>query len=201
MGYSPPGRAKIGHLSRQKIGLMAVSAGGILAYNRQRWRMTPARRPNAERDGVRVKKWMICLLSLLLLLVAGSVQAQPERQASLGLGTDLLDPDVPRFEPSSCPIDVPAEPQVECGYLVVPEDYDEPGGARIRLPVAIIRSPNPNPAPAALVVAKGSNRLALTSGGIPGPLSVTWIATQSSDSAMVTAICRTSAALTASRAL
>jgi pimeloyl-ACP methyl ester carboxylesterase len=62
---------------------------------------------------------------------------------------------VPRFQPSKCPIDVPRDAQVQCGYLVVPEDYDEPEGATIRLPVIVVRSRSPNPAPDPLLYTAG----------------------------------------------
>jgi len=41
--------------------------------------------------------------------------------------------DLPRFEPSSCPIEVPTDPDIDCGYLIVPEDYDHPEGKTIRI--------------------------------------------------------------------
>jgi len=53
---------------------------------------------------------------------------------------------VPRFEPSICPIEVPADLDIDCGYLVVPEDYGHPEGLTIRLPVIIIHSKSQDPA-------------------------------------------------------
>jgi pimeloyl-ACP methyl ester carboxylesterase len=46
---------------------------------------------------------------------------------------------VPRFEPDQCPFDVPSGAAVECGFVVVPEDHDDPSGSTIRLAVVIIR--------------------------------------------------------------
>ena len=52
---------------------------------------------------------------------------------------------VPRFEPGPCAIPVPdSEKHVECGYLVVPENRAAKSGKTIRLPVAILKSDNPN---------------------------------------------------------
>ena len=31
-----------------------------------------------------------------------------------------------RFEPSGCPIDIPSDPYIDCGYLIVPEDRGDP---------------------------------------------------------------------------
>lgn len=50
------------------------------------------------------------------------------------------------FERAECPFVVPAGPlgeRIECGWLSVPERHERPAGARIRLPVAIIRSAGP----------------------------------------------------------
>lgn len=63
--------------------------------------------------------------------------------------------EVPRFEPADCPIDVPNDPPINCGYLIVPEDYDDPEGATIRLPVIIIHSRSANPAPDPLLYTSG----------------------------------------------
>jgi len=62
---------------------------------------------------------------------------------------------VPRFEPADCPIEVPDSPPIDCGYLIVPEDYDDPESGTIRLPVIIIHSRNDNPAPDPLLFTEG----------------------------------------------
>jgi pimeloyl-ACP methyl ester carboxylesterase len=62
---------------------------------------------------------------------------------------------IPRFEPSECPVNVPDNPPVDCGYLIVPEDYDAPSGKTIRLPVIIIHSSSPNPAPDPILFTEG----------------------------------------------
>jgi len=63
--------------------------------------------------------------------------------------------EAPRFEPSDCPIDVPDDPPIDCGYLIVPEDYDDSEGTTIRLPVIIIHSRSENPAPDPLLYTAG----------------------------------------------
>jgi len=70
---------------------------------------------------------------------------------------------VPRFEPSLCPTEVVPEispqvddpPLVECGFLIVPESYEENAGAVIRLPVVIFRSQNQDPAQDPLLFIRG----------------------------------------------
>jgi pimeloyl-ACP methyl ester carboxylesterase len=62
---------------------------------------------------------------------------------------------LPRFEPSECPIEVPDSPAIDCGYLVVPEDYDNPEEETIRLPIIIIRSSSENSAPDPVLFTEG----------------------------------------------
>jgi len=53
-----------------------------------------------------------------------------------------------RFDPAPCPYPegvIPAHERVDCGYLTVPEDRTAASARTIRLAVAILRSPNPNP--------------------------------------------------------
>ncbi|MCB8922776.1 MAG: alpha/beta fold hydrolase [Ardenticatenaceae bacterium] len=61
----------------------------------------------------------------------------------------------PRFEPSACPVDVPDSSPIDCGYLVVPENYDAPEGKTIRLPIIIIHSRSGNPAPDPVLYTEG----------------------------------------------
>jgi pimeloyl-ACP methyl ester carboxylesterase len=44
---------------------------------------------------------------------------------------------------------------VECGYLTVPEDYNQPDGKQIRLAVAIFRHPDGNPEPDPIIYLEG----------------------------------------------
>lgn len=62
---------------------------------------------------------------------------------------------VPRFEPSDCPIAIPAGARAECGYLVVPEDRSNPDSRTIRLAVAILKSRSEDPAPDPVVYLAG----------------------------------------------
>jgi pimeloyl-ACP methyl ester carboxylesterase len=89
-----------------------------------------------------MKKWVMLLPCLLAFLLTHTQVSHAE---------DSL----PRFEPSACPIDVPADPDIDCGYLVVPEDYSHPEGVIIRLPVIIIRSRSKDPAPDPVLFTEG----------------------------------------------
>jgi pimeloyl-ACP methyl ester carboxylesterase len=50
------------------------------------------------------------------------------------------------FSPVACPVKIPAGYTIECGMVTVPEDHTRPEGRSIRLAVAIVHSPNPDPA-------------------------------------------------------
>ncbi|HTK37359.1 MAG TPA: alpha/beta fold hydrolase, partial [Pyrinomonadaceae bacterium] len=54
---------------------------------------------------------------------------------------------VPRFEKSSCAVKIPEGIRAECGNLFVKENRSKANSRLIRLPVVIIKSTSPNPAP------------------------------------------------------
>lgn len=63
---------------------------------------------------------------------------------------------VPRFEVSTePPFPLPKDQAYTFGYLVVPEDRSAPGGSTVRLPVFILKSRNPAPAPDPVVYTAG----------------------------------------------
>lgn len=66
---------------------------------------------------------------------------------------------VPKFEATACPFEFPADLDVTCGELTVPENRLEPTGGRITLPFAVIHSLNPDPRPDPIIY---------TSSGGPG---------------------------------
>lgn len=78
--------------------------------------------------------------------------------APLKEGSQVSPGEVPRFEPAPCP--VPAFRGVTCGYLVVPENRDDPNSGEpsshaIRLAVAILPSRSEQPAPDPVVYLTG----------------------------------------------
>lgn len=80
--------------------------------------------------------WLLTLL--LILSIPATISAQ---QAA--------------FEESDCPFDEPSNVTIDCGYLTVPENYDEPDGTQIRLAVAIARHPSGNPEPDPIIYLEG----------------------------------------------
>ncbi len=61
----------------------------------------------------------------------------------------------PLFELTACRFDVPPGYTPECGDLIVPEDWGQPDGRRVRMHVAIFRSWHPNPAPDPVIYLTG----------------------------------------------
>ncbi len=96
---------------------------------------------------MKTKRWLYSVLGilagLLLLVIALAVSGV----------FDPLSPQYPDwgytpvFETAECQFDEPAGYDLECGYLVVPEDRSQPEGAMIRLHVAVFKSFSPDPAP------------------------------------------------------
>jgi len=68
-------------------------------------------------------------------------QLQPEfpmPTTTIDESEEVLEP-VASFESAPCPFDVPEGAPVECGFVVVPEDHNDPEGSTIRLATAILR--------------------------------------------------------------
>jgi pimeloyl-ACP methyl ester carboxylesterase len=82
----------------------------------------------------------------------------------------------PTYEHAECPFEPSprlAGERVECGYLRVPERWDEPGGRTLRIAVAVIRSHSESPRPDPFVYLMGGpGQPALQSlpSRLPGPL-------------------------------
>ncbi len=62
---------------------------------------------------------------------------------------------VPRFESTTCWFDEPPGQEVECGYLIVPEDRSQADGRTIRLAVARFKSDSSDPSPDPIVYLEG----------------------------------------------
>ena len=61
----------------------------------------------------------------------------------------------PFVTPAECPIEVPANADIECGYLSAPENYDQPEGRWIRMPYIILHSPTAEPDATPLLFTEG----------------------------------------------
>jgi pimeloyl-ACP methyl ester carboxylesterase len=106
----------------------------------------------------------ISLVALLLTLGACAqttpeppVQVQPvlpTLTATIEETEEILEP-VASFESSPCPFDVPEGAPVECGFVVVPQDHNEPGGSVIRLATAILRDQSAEHQPDPVILLAG----------------------------------------------
>jgi len=62
---------------------------------------------------------------------------------------------VPLFESDICHFSPPYGFEVECGYLIVPENRSKPDSASIRIHVAVFKSKNPDPKPDPVIYVAG----------------------------------------------
>lgn len=61
----------------------------------------------------------------------------------------------PVFAKGPCNDEVPQDARIECGTLTVPEDRSKPDGRKVVLPVAIVHTADPDPAPDPVVYFSG----------------------------------------------
>jgi pimeloyl-ACP methyl ester carboxylesterase len=92
------------------------------------------------------------LLSLVLVSIILAACATPPAPTPAPTDTPT---GVPRFEKEDCWFKEPASAEVECGYLIVPEDHTKPDGPTIKLAVARFRSDSGNPEPDPIVYLEG----------------------------------------------
>ncbi|MCP4873990.1 MAG: hypothetical protein GY896_00770, partial [Gammaproteobacteria bacterium] len=52
--------------------------------------------------------------------------------------------DIAEFEPTNCWVEVDSKAKTDCGWLKVPEDWDNPRGQKLKLPVVIYRAIEPD---------------------------------------------------------
>lgn len=76
----------------------------------------------------------------------------------------FLNASVTALESSPCPVPVPADQDIECGYIDVPEDRAEINGRTIQIAYAVVHSHSPSPEPDPVI---------LLNGGPGGPMRFT----------------------------
>jgi pimeloyl-ACP methyl ester carboxylesterase len=95
---------------------------------------------------------LFALFLLITLVITGAGQAVPAQAAPSTQG-------VAKFNHASCMFALPMGwtegVEVDCGYLTVPEQYENPDGPTIQLAVAILHSMDPNKLPDPLVMLQG----------------------------------------------
>jgi pimeloyl-ACP methyl ester carboxylesterase len=125
----------------------------------------------------RTPVWLIMILALLLAAcnptptpapatVATATPAPAPTTAATAAFTQATTPttaapaastttDVPRFEKTDCWFKEPLGHEVECGWLIVPEDHAKPEGNTIKLAVARFKSDAAQPEPDPIVYLEG----------------------------------------------
>jgi len=98
---------------------------------------------------------VLLVVFLVAWIVSGSIRpARANSDPALPAGQEI-----PRFEEAPCMVALPSglvEGQdIDCGYLIVPEEYADRSGPTIQLGVVIYHSQDPNPKPDPLVMLQG----------------------------------------------
>ena len=117
------------------------------------------------------KKYLLTLLTLALLLTSCSQPAAAPAVTETALPTEVAPeptatvepipteepPGEPSatFEEAACPFDVPEGAPVECGFVVVPEDHNDPTGPTIRLAISVLRDHSDEHQPDPVIVLSG----------------------------------------------
>jgi pimeloyl-ACP methyl ester carboxylesterase len=117
------------------------------------------------------KKLLLILLTFALMLTSCSQSAVAPTPTETALPTEVapeptatVEP-IPTVEPPTepeatfeegiCPFDVPEGAPVECGFVVVPEDHNDPSSSTIRLAVAILRDQSDEHQPDPVILLSG----------------------------------------------
>ena len=69
---------------------------------------------------------------------------------------------VPRFESAPCPFDLWGDKRIECGFVVVPKDHNDPDGPTIRLATAIVKDQGPGHRPDPVILLSGDGAFTFT---------------------------------------
>jgi len=110
----------------------------------------------------------ITLVFTLLLVSCGQPAASPTPTELVSEPTSTTEPTteptttaepirepVATFEEAICPFDVPEGAPVECGFVVVPEDHNDPGGPTIRLSIVVLKDQSTEHQPDAVILLSG----------------------------------------------
>ena len=90
----------------------------------------------------------------LLLLVLLASACQPI-QAPTASGVPAKARYTPHYEPSTCEYEMAEGDNVECGYLLVPEDRNNPDGTTIRVHILKFKAKSATPAPDPVILVPG----------------------------------------------
>ena len=111
--------------------------------------------PLARRALVRVTSTMFAVITAVALALSTGVFATVPASASRVVKAPHAPRYTPKFEPGPCDGVAPVDPRVECGVLTVPIDRDHPKQGDVTMPVATIRSADPDPLPDPIIFFSG----------------------------------------------
>jgi pimeloyl-ACP methyl ester carboxylesterase len=100
-----------------------------------------------------VTYWRVILVGLIVLLLGAC--GQTEEEASPAVTPSQEPATAPRWEPAESEFDASADPRMEYGFVVVPEDRTQSDSRMIRLHAVVIRSPSEAPEPDPVVFLAG----------------------------------------------
>src|SRR5262245_37523296 len=97
------------------------------------------------------------IIAIPLLVLAFAACSDDDEGSSDTTTATAVEQEPATFEPADCPMPIPdtVTVEVECGFLVVPENRLDPDSNDIRLAVAHLRSPNPDAAPDPIIELAG----------------------------------------------
>lgn len=101
---------------------------------------------------------MIVVLLISACSGGAAPTATPEPTATAVEPTPTVEPTpepVATFEEGPCPFDVPEGAPVECGFVVVPEDHNDPDGPTIKLAVAVAKDESDGHQPDPVILLSG----------------------------------------------
>jgi len=108
-----------------------------------------------------MKNVLLALLIVVLLASAcdGATTSTPEPTATPAVEpTPTVQPTAEpaaTFEEGPCPFDVPEGAPVECGFVIVPEDHNDPNGPTIKLAVAVVKDESDEHQPDPVILLSG----------------------------------------------
>jgi pimeloyl-ACP methyl ester carboxylesterase len=126
-----------------------------------------ARPGQASRGSLLTRRWVTLVAAVVLVAGACTPAATPSASPSASTSASASaspaatsssassGQTTARFENADCLFTKPREVEVECGYLVVPEDRTRPSGRQIRLHVGIFNSKAVDPKPDPVVFLQG----------------------------------------------
>ena len=113
-------------------------------------------RRGGECPVVKGRRLIRCSALAVVLLIAAACSSSAKSGTSASTTTSTTRAHYrPLYVKGPCNDEVPHNQRIECGTLTVPENRSKPDGRKVVLPVAILRTADPHPAPDPVVYFQG----------------------------------------------